>query len=59
MSKVAERSQQIEATAQDMKKFVRTAQRKLLEFEVLMSTHEIKRGESTVFKTTDDLMKEL
>lgn len=42
-------SNKIEITAQKMRSFVKDAQRKLLEFEVMMSMQEIKEGKSQTF----------
>ena len=47
----------LERAAQDMRNFVKRAQRKLLEFEVMMSVREIKEGKSETFDTVDELLK--
>lgn len=47
----------IEQAAREMRDFVKSAQRKLLEFEVMMSTNEIKKGKFETFNTADELLK--
>ncbi len=47
----------IEKTARNMRQFVKSAQRKLLEFEVMMSVKEIKDGKSVAFADADALLK--
>lgn len=47
----------VEKTAQEMRRFVQTAQRKLLEFEAQMSMQEIKEGKAEIFTDVDDVLK--
>jgi hypothetical protein len=57
--KQLESSEKLEKTAQEMRSFVKDAQRKLLEFEVLMSVNEIKQGKSHSYQNADELIKDL
>lgn len=50
-------SRQLEQTAKEMRQVVKSAQRKLLEFEVMMSKAEIAKGQSETFETVDQLLK--
>lgn len=47
----------LEKTAEEMRGFVKIAQHKLLEFEVLMSEQEIKEGKAETFNTVDELLE--
>lgn len=47
----------LEKAAQDMRDFVKNAQRKLLEFEVMMSVQEIKEGKAETFKSSNELLE--
>jgi len=51
-------SQQLEQTAKKMRRVVKSAQRTLLEFEVLMSVSQIENGQSEKFETVDQLLND-
>ncbi len=52
-------SRQLEQTAKKMRQIVESAQRTLLEFEVMMSKQEIKEGNFESFETVRELRKAL
>jgi len=52
-------SKQINKTACEMRSLIKKSKKKLLEFEIMMSMLEIKRGEFDTFKTADELFKKM
>lgn len=52
-------SRQLEQTAKEMRQIVKSAQRTLLEFEVMMSQQDIREGRFDSFQTVEELKKAL
>lgn len=52
-------SEKLEEAAEEMRKVVKNAKRKLLEFDVMMSEAEIKAGQFETFNTAKELIKSL
>jgi hypothetical protein len=56
MSKSLQQTQNIEETANDLRNFVKDAQRKLIEFEVVIGMTEIKQGKTHAYTSVDELI---
>jgi hypothetical protein len=57
--KKPEHPKKLEKAAEEIRALVKDGQRKLLEFEVMMSINEIKEGKSEAYGSAADLIKDL